>query len=77
VHFESSPDQFAQNEEYQQGRETEGKKFQAQAALADAVPGAVTAVSKMNKEVKKDQDLDKISKDALKDTDTSTQVHRQ
>jgi hypothetical protein len=52
--------------------ETEAKKLQAQAALADAIPGAVTAVSKMNKEVKKDQDLDKISKDALKDTDTST-----
>jgi hypothetical protein len=34
--------------------------------------GAATTASKLNKEVKKDQDLDNISKDALKDTDTST-----
>jgi hypothetical protein len=46
--------------------------LQAQAASAGAVLGAATAAANVNKEVKKNQDFDKIGEDALKGTDTST-----
>lgn len=74
-HYIRDEDRFAHNDEYKHGwlaGETEGKKLQAQAASAGAVLGAATAASNVNKEVKKNQDVDKIGKDALKDTDTST-----
>ncbi len=74
-HYIRDEDRFANNDEYKQGwlaGETEGKKLQAQAASAGAALGAATAAANVNKEVKKNQDFDKIGKDALKDTDTST-----
>jgi len=74
-HYIRDEDRFVNNNEYKQGwldGETEGKKLQAQAASAGAVLGAATAAANVNKEVKKNQDFDKIGEDALKGTDTST-----
>mgnify|MGYP000845274824 FL=1 len=74
-HYIRDEDRFVHNNEYKQGwldGETEGKKLQAQAASAGAVLGAATAAANVNKEVKKNQDFDKIGEDALKGTDTST-----
>ena len=69
-HYIRDIERFKTDSEYKAGwlaGEAEGKRLQKQ---ADEI-GAAASGYRINKEVKKTQDFDKIGKDALKDVDTT------
>lgn len=73
-HYIRDVERFEKDAEYKAGwlaGEAEGKKLQKQATEIGAVAAGAYSGYKINKEVKKNQDVDQIGKDVLKGVDTS------
>lgn len=67
-------ERFAADTSYKSGwlaGEVEGKKLQKQATSIGSAAGNVYSASQISKEVNKNQDIDKIGNDAMKNVDTS------
>lgn len=73
-HYIRDVERFKTDSEYKEGwvaGEAEGKRLQKQADEVGAAAGGAYSGAQINKEVKKEQDFDKIGKNVLNSTDTS------